>query len=54
LLTFCADHFSKCNAYLEKRGLDPIDWNLEKNDITDLAVENAEEIDEKGDFEECE
>ena len=25
---FYLDHFSKCNNYLIKRGMEPIDWNL--------------------------
>ena len=25
---FGSKHFSKCNEYLEKNGLDPIDWTL--------------------------
>lgn len=49
-----AYHFSKCNAFLERRELGPIDWNLENNNTADLAAaEENEEFDEKAGFEEC-
>lgn len=32
-LYFLLDHFSKCNAYLLKHGYEPIDWNVDGDDI---------------------
>ena len=35
---FGCNHFSKCNSYLKKNNLKPIDWNLKDNTQLNLAL----------------
>jgi len=37
------DHFSKCNQYLIKKELEPIDWNVDSNGSENYVVQNEYE-----------